>query len=56
MKLELIGHDYKYVAEQSLLSLFPQERPVYGAVDRERDGRWAVITIDEAGDTCAVTT
>ena len=34
MKLELIGHDHKYVVEQSLLALFPEERPVYGSVDR----------------------
>ena len=30
MKLELIGHDEKYAVEQSLLTLFPDERPVYG--------------------------
>ena len=29
MKLYLIGHDYKYAAEQMLLTLFPDERPVY---------------------------
>ncbi len=56
MKLELVGHDYKYVVEQSLLALFPQERPVYGAVDAETDRRWAVVTIAERGDACAVTT
>ena len=56
MKLELVGHDYKYVAEQSLLALFPQERPVYGAVDAETDRHWAIITIAEQGDACAVTT
>ena len=56
MKLQLIGHDYKYVAEQSLLALFPQERPVYGEVDPASDSRWAVITIREDGDQCTVTT
>ena len=30
MKLELIGHDEKYALEQSLLTLFPGEKPVYG--------------------------
>ena len=29
MKLYLIGHDYKYAAEQMLLSLYPAERPEY---------------------------
>ena len=56
MKLELIGHDHKYVVEQSLLALFPEERPVYGSVDRAADRRYAVITIAEAGDRCTVTT
>ena len=32
MKVQLIGHDEKYALEQSLLTLFPDERPVYGAV------------------------
>ena len=34
MKLELIGHDEKYALEQSLLTLFPGEKPVYGTVDK----------------------
>ena len=29
MKLYLYGHDYKYAAEQMLLTLFPNERPEY---------------------------
>lgn len=29
MKLYLKGHDYKYAAEQMLLTLYPEERPVY---------------------------
>ena len=56
MKLQFVGHDYKYVAEQSLLALFPQERPVYGEVDPAEDSRWAIITIREDGDQCTVTT
>ena len=57
MKLEIRGsdHEYKYVVEQSLLALFPQERPVYEPVDRENDQRWAVITLQEEGDQCQVT-
>ena len=30
MKLYLFGHDYKYAVEQMLLTLYPNERPVYG--------------------------
>ena len=56
MKLQLVGHDYHYVAEQSLLALFPQERPVYGEVDPAADRRWAVITTQDQGDSCIVTT
>ena len=29
VKLYLIGHDYKYAAEQMMLSLYPAERPEY---------------------------
>ena len=29
MKLYLIGHDYKYAAEQMLLTLYPEQRPEY---------------------------
>ena len=31
MKIHLFGHDYKYAAEQMLLTLFPDERPEYPA-------------------------
>ena len=31
MKLYLHGHDYKYAAEQMLLTLFPAQRPEYPA-------------------------
>ena len=56
MKLELIGHEEKYALEQSLLTLFPKERPVYGTVDEENDPSWAVVTLREDGDSVAVTT
>ena len=46
MKVQLIGHDEKYALEQSLLTLFPDERPVYGAVE-DADTRWAVVTMVE---------
>jgi len=29
MKIQLLGHDYKYAVEQIMLSLFPEERPEY---------------------------
>ena len=45
MKLELIGHDEKYALEQSLLTLFPGEKPVYGTVDKTADTRWARVTL-----------
>ena len=46
MKLQLNGHNEKYALEQSLLTLFPDERPVYGAVSPE-DARWAIVTMNE---------
>ena len=55
MKLELIGHDEKYAVEQSLLTLFPDERPVYGPVTDE-DASAARITLTEDADSICVTT
>ena len=49
MKLQLNGHNEKYALEQSLLTLFPDERPVYGKVSPE-DTRWAVVTMTEDAD------
>ena len=46
MKLCLRGHNEKYALEQSLLTLFPGERPVYGEIAPE-DERWAVVTMTE---------
>ncbi len=46
MKLQLIGHNEKYALEQSLLTLFPDERPVYGAVEAG-DARWAIVSMTE---------
>jgi len=39
MKLYFIGHDYKYAAEQMLLTLFPSRRPEYprGPAERGED-------------------
>ena len=55
MKLELIGHDEKYAVEQSLLTLFPDERPVYGPVTDE-DASAARITLTEDADSVCITT
>ena len=52
MKLELIGHDEKYAVEQSLLTLFPDERPVYGPVTDE-DASAARVTLTEDADCAA---
>ena len=56
MKLELIGHDEKYALEQSLLPLFPGEKPVYGTVDKTADTRWARVTLTEEDERVQVTT
>ena len=55
MKVQLIGHDEKYALEQSLLTLFPDERPVYGTVE-DTDARWAVVRKAEENDTVRFTT
>ena len=38
MDLYLVGHNYKYAAEQMLLTLFPDQRPVYPAGEMGDDG------------------
>ena len=48
MKLKLIGHDEKYALEQSLLALFPDERPVYGEIG-DGDARAADVYVDGRG-------
>ncbi|MCI2058810.1 MAG: coproporphyrinogen dehydrogenase HemZ [Oscillibacter sp.] len=60
MKVQLVGHDEKYVVEQTLLALFPGEKLSYGPADPAADRRWAVITMEdrEGGGSrcCHVTT
>ena len=36
MRITLKGHDYKYAVEQMLLTLFPEERPVYEGQEENR--------------------
>lgn len=55
MKLRLIGHNEKYALEQSLLTLFPGERPVYGEAEAA-DERWAIVTMDEDAERVTFTT
>ena len=54
MKLVLIGHDERYTVEQSLMNLFPGEKPVYEPV-QPGDPSWAVISLAEENDVCHVT-
>lgn len=53
MKLYLIGHDYRYAAEQILLILFPDERPEYPEAPESGDG--AVLTLRRGGTYATVT-
>ena len=47
MKLYLIGHNYKYAAEQMLMTLFPGEKPEYP--DGKPEGKYMVIRLSRAG-------
>jgi len=44
MKLTLCGHDYRYACEQMLLTLFPEQRPVYEGEEENE----AVLTLKQA--------
>jgi len=50
MKLEFHGHDERYTVEQSLLNLFPGEKPVYEPIDPETDRNFAQVTWEEKLD------
>ena len=54
MKLVFHGHDERYAVEQSLLTLFPGELPVYEPIG-PGDDSWAIISLREEGDRCHVT-
>ena len=53
MKLVFHGHDERYVVEQSLMNLFPGERPLYGTI-AAGDDSWARVSMAEDGDRCTV--
>ena len=50
MKLYLSGHNYQYALEQSLLSLFPDQRPVYADTppDPEEAAAWSTLTVTDS--------
>ena len=54
MKLELRGHDERYVVEQSLMNLFPGEKPVYEPI-LPGDDTWAIVSLREEESRCHVT-
>ena len=54
MNLYFHGHDYKYAAEQMLLTLFPQERPVYPDHPPAEGADRLVLTLEE-GDNGRLT-
>ncbi len=54
MKLELRGHDERYVVEQSLMNLFPGEKPVYEPI-LPGDDAWAIVSLREEAAQCHVT-
>ena len=55
MRIQLIGHNEVYAAEQSLLALFPEEKLTYGPPEAA-DTRWAVLSMEEADGRCRFTT
>ena len=53
MKLVFHGHDERYAVEQSLMSLFPGELPVYEPIV-PGDDTWAVLSLEETETSCRV--
>ena len=43
MNIFLQGHDHKYAVEQMLLTLYPDERPVYPDAPADGDGVWVSL-------------
>ena len=54
MKLEFLGHDERYIVEQSLMTLFPLEKPTYDAV-QPGDEAWCRLAAAETAAECRVT-
>ena len=55
MKLEFSGHHETYAVEQSLLALFPGERPVYDPIE-PGDPAWAKLSLSEGPALCTART
>ena len=55
MKLVFSGHNETYAVEQSLLALFPGERPVYAPVE-PGDAAWARVSLHEGPALCTART
>ena len=55
MKLEFSGHNETYAVEQSLLALFPGERPVYAPI-APGDSSWAKLSLSEGPVLCTART
>ena len=53
MKLEFLGHDERYIVEQSLMTLFPLEKPVYGPVQPGEDD-WCRLAAAETTACCVM--
>ena len=54
MKLILEGHEYKYAAEQIMMSVLPDARPEYGEVGEGDDWARVKLTRGEKFTTCTV--
>ena len=50
MYLTLQGHDYRYAAEQMMLTLFPEERPQYSECPPPAGESAAVLSLNETED------
>ena len=53
MKLDFLGHDERYIVEQSLMTLFPLEKPTYDAV-QPKDEAWCRLAAGEPAADCQV--
>ncbi len=51
MKLYLQGHDFRYAAEQTMMTLFPGQRPEYPAGAPDAGAPAALLTLTEDGET-----
>ena len=50
MRLYLIGHDYRYAAEQMMLTLFPGQRPEYPGGQPDGTSPALQLSLTDVGD------